>query len=231
MMVSVIVPALNEVENIQECLAAARRAYTPEAVEIIVVDGGSHDGTPDHVPPGASLIASPRGRAVQMNAGARTSRGDILSFCHADSRLPSGWREAVIQALDRPGVIGGTFQTSILPAYHPLLRLRNRRRFPANWRMMYGDQVQFMRRETFLEIGGFPEIVLMEDVEMSRALHGRGELVRLPLRVATSSRRFRERGLVRQTVENFVRMVWYLYLGASPEKIARTYRSRREEAV
>jgi rSAM/selenodomain-associated transferase 2 len=241
MLVSVIIPALNEAQNIQACIAAAQRRYAPDQVEIIVVDGGSHDGTPELVSEGTSvgdlvqqvkLLYAPRGRAVQMNTGAANAQGDIFVFCHADSQLPQGWREAVIAALSAPGVSGGTFQTLILPA-NWMLKIRNRWVFPANWKIMFGDQVQFMQRTTFEAVGGFPEIPLMEDVEMSRALHNAGQLVRIPpqYRVITSSRRFAERGFLRQSLLNGMSMVRYLYLGATPEDIARVYRSSREEAT
>lgn len=233
MVTSVIVPALNEAENIEACIAAARRDYVRDQVEIVVVDGGSTDGTPDRVPSGVSLLLSPRGRGAQMNRGVAASRGEILVFCHADSRLPEGWREAVIEALERPGVSGGTFQTAIVPPGSLILWIRNRLAFPANWRIMFGDQVQFMTRDAFEQVGGFPEIPLMEDVEMSRALNEIGELVRIrpSLRVATSSRRFLERGPLTQWLLNSWSMFRYLYLGATPQDIARAYRSSREEAV
>ena len=127
-------------------------------MEIIVVDGGSTDGTPDLVVPEAALLHSPRGRAIQMNRGAAASRGGILAFWHADSQLPAGWREAVIEALGKSGVSGGTFQTLTLPERGLLLYIRNRTSFPARWKLMYGDQVQFMTRETFERAGGFPEV-------------------------------------------------------------------------
>ena len=231
MQISVIIPALNEAQNIQQVIAAARRDYTPAEVETVVVDGGSTDGTPDLVPPDVTLIRSPSGRAVQMNRGAAASHGEILVFCHADSQLPAGWREAVIEALSRPGVSGGTFQTLALPERGIILRIRNRLRFSANWKIMYGDQAQFMSRATFERIGGFPKIPLMEDVEMARALHREGKLVRIPLRVVTSSRRFLERGPLRQWLLNICSMTRYLYLGATPEDIVRVYRSSREEAL
>jgi hypothetical protein len=105
-------------------------------------------------------------------------------------------------------------------------------RHASNWRIMYGDQVQFIARETFDQVGGFPEIPLMEDVEMSRALHQRGRLARpRGIRVITSSRRFLERGPRRQWLQNIWAMIRYLYLGATPQDIARTYRSSREKAL
>ncbi len=241
MLVSVIIPALNEAKHIQACLAAAWRDYASDQIEVIVVDGGSRDGTPELVAAWASvgdlaqpvkLLHAPRGRAVQMNAGAASARGEILVFCHADSQLPDGWREAVTEALRAPDVSGGTFQTLILPA-NWMLTIRNRWIFPANWKIMFGDQVQFMRRATFEAVGGFPEIPLMEDVEMSRALHKMGRVVRIlpQYRVITSSRRFAERGFLRQSLLNGLSMFRYLYLGATPEDIVRVYRSSREENV
>lgn len=230
MLVSVIIPALNEAQNIERCIADARRQYASEEVEIIVVDGGSTDATTDLVPSDVTLLTSPRGRAVQLNRGAAATDGEIFVFCHADSFLPVGWREAVVDVLRAPDVSGGTFQTLILPA-NWMLKIRNRWVFPPKWSIMFGDQVQFMRRETFEAVGGFPEIPLMEDVEMSRSLHEAGRLVRIDsdVRVITSARRFAERGYLRQSLLNGWNMFRYLNLGATPEQIARSYRSSREE--
>jgi len=228
-LVSVIIPALNEAENIQACFAAARRDYTSAQVEIVVADGGSTDGTPDLVPPTETLVRSPRGRAVQMNRGAAASGGEFLIFCHADSQLPAGWRDAVLEALSNSAVSGGTFQTLMLPARGIVLHVRNHMRLPTRWWGMFGDQAQFMRRSTFERIGGFPEIPLMEDVEIMRALDQEGRLVRSNLRVITSSRRFLERGPLRQTLTNLWSIYRYVNLGATPEDIVRVYRSSREE--
>jgi hypothetical protein len=165
-----------------------------------------------------------------MNRGARASTGEILIFCHADSQLPAGWREAVIEALGPPGISGGCFQTLLLPE-KGMLRLTNRLCIPADWRIMYGDVAQFMPRAIYDRVGGFPEIPLMEDVEMARQLHGAGKLVRVPLRVITSSRRFLENGPLRQYILSLRCMIRYLYLGATPEDIVEVYRSSREESA
>jgi hypothetical protein len=157
-----------------------------------------------------------------MNLGADHARGDILVFCHADSFLPKGWRAAVIAELRKPGVSGGTFQLSILPA-KGVLKLRNKISYPANWRLMYGDQVQFMRRETFKKVGGFPEIPIMEDLEMSRSLAQVGRLVRIPLWVKTSSRRFSGQKPRNQWLLCIRCVILYLYFGVTAEQIKTIY--------
>jgi rSAM/selenodomain-associated transferase 2 len=229
-LVSVIIPALNEAQQIQEAIAAARRGYAADEVEIIVVDGGSTDGTPELVSKDATLVVASRGRAVQMNHGARLAVGQVLLFCHADSQLPLGWREAILGALRRPGVAGGAFRPLLRPARGIMLHLLNIVPHPADWRILYGDAAQFMARATFDRLGGYPEQPLLEDVEMARALHRAGRLVRLPLRVVTSSRRFLERGPLRQSLLDTWCLVRYLVLGATAEDVARMYRSSRERA-
>ena len=99
-----------------DAIHSARQDYSLEELEIIVVDGGSQDETQRLIPPDVQVIQSKPGRAAQMNLGVGNSSGDILVFCHADSLLPKGWREAVIEKLRKPGVSGGTFQLSIIPA-------------------------------------------------------------------------------------------------------------------
>jgi rSAM/selenodomain-associated transferase 2 len=222
MLISVIIPTLNEEAYILDAIQAAQHDYEPEEVEVIVVDGGSQDGTLCLIPSNVKVTSSKPGRAIQMNFGAAYARGDILVFCHADSLLPAGWREAVINVLRKPDVSGGTFQLSILPA-SGILKLRNKINFPANWRLMYGDQVQFMTRSTFDWIGGFPEIPIMEDLEMSRALARAGRLVRIPLRVRTSSRRFSGKRPRNQWLLSVRCVILYLYFGATAEEIKSIY--------
>lgn len=222
MLVSVIIPTLNEARGIQRTLAAARRAYGLDEVEILVVDGGSTDGTLTEIQSPDVLVRSPAGRAVQMNRGAATAQGEILVFCHADTHLPPGWREPVIAALHQPWVSGGSFSFRIVPP-RGILHLINLPRYPADWRLMYGDQAQFMRRDTFEMIGGFPEVPAMEDMAIMWKLQAAGELVRLPLRVTTSSRRFLAQGPLRQLILNASVIFRYIYLGATPEEIACTY--------
>ncbi len=222
MLVTTIIPTLNEEAFISDAIRSVRQDYSTEEVEIIVVDGGSQDETLGLIPPGVRVIQSKPGRAVQMNLGAKNTNGDILVFCHADCLLPIGWREAVIDELSEPGVRGGTFQLSIIPA-RGILKLRNRINYPANWQLMYGDQVQFMSRSTFDQVGGFPELPIMEDLEMSRSLNKVGRLVRIPLRVRTSSRRFSEDKPRWQWLLSIKCVILYLYFGKTAAEIKSIY--------
>jgi rSAM/selenodomain-associated transferase 2 len=222
MVVSVIIPTINEEDFIHDTIKAVRQDYDSDQVEIIVVDGGSQDETLQRIPPGVRILQSQPGRAIQMNLGAETACGDILVFCHADSRLPNGWLEAVVEKLSEPGVSGGTFQLSIIPA-KGILKLRNRISYPANWRLMYGDQVQFMKRSTFDAVGGFPNLPIMEDLEMSRSLNKVGRLVRISLRVRTSSRRFLGNQPRRQWLLSIKCVILYLYFGKTAEDVRRIY--------
>ncbi len=229
-LVSVIIPALNEAANIAACVEAARDGYAHGQVEIIVVDGGSTDGTQALVPADVVMVEAPRGRGVQMNRGAALAQGDVLVFCHADTRLPMGWREAVIDILSDRKVSGGGFQRIFEPA-RGFVHIINRIKIRDNWRLLHGDRAQFMSRSTFEAVGGFPEIPLMEDVEMGRLLHEQGKIriVPLPLQVSSSSRRLLERGPFRQYCLTGWYRFRYFHLGATPDDIAQAYRSSRED--
>ncbi len=229
-LVSVIIPTLNEAENIQATLQAAHGNYSASEVETILVDGGSTDGTLEGLAEDLLVIQTRPNRAHQMNLGAQSSHGAILVFCHGDTQLPLGWRESVLAALENPQVVGGAFQSRLVPE-NAFLKWANQVKLPRDWRFMYGDQCLFLRRAVFNSLGGFPLLPLMEEVELVRGMAQRGKLARINSRVVTDSRRMLENGALKQILGNAWRMFRYLYLGASPEDIANSYRSSREEAA
>jgi rSAM/selenodomain-associated transferase 2 len=219
MKLSVIVPCLDEAERIGGCLAALA-PLRGRGHEVIVVDGGSRDGTPAAARGLCDrFLVAPRGRARQMNAGARAATGEALLFLHADTRLPAAAEREVLQALASRQ--WGRFDVTIEGA-HPLLKvvacaMNVRSRLSG---IATGDQSIFVRRDAF---DGFPEIALMEDVAFSRVMrrrHGRPACLRA--RVATSGRRWETRGVLRTVV-----LMWQLrllyFLGASPERLAERY--------
>jgi rSAM/selenodomain-associated transferase 2 len=224
--VSIVVPALDEADNLARLLPTLRARW-PRA-EVTVVDGGSRDATLEVAGrhPGVIALASAPGRARQMNAGARASRGDLLVFLHADTHLPDGALEAIRAALDDARVVGGRFDVTfdsrrpILRTIAALMNLRSRLSGIAT-----GDQAMFVRRDVFEALGGFPEIALMEDVELSRRLRRRGRLACLRLRVTTSGRKWQREGAVRTVL-----LMWSLrllyFLGASPARLHRWYYGR-----
>ena len=222
-MLSVIIPCLNEAGCIADTLAALRPARRRGA-EVIVVDGGSDDGTANRAAPMAdAVISAPRGRASQMNAGARRARGEILLFLHADSRPPEAVDGLLIDGLKRAGRSWGRFDVSI-DGEHPLLRVVGRL---MNWRsrvtgIATGDQGIFVTRTLFTAAGGFRDIPLMEDIELSKRLKRYGPPLCLKHRIVTSGRRWEERGVVR-TIFLMWRLRLAYWLGADPRRLAMRY--------
>jgi rSAM/selenodomain-associated transferase 2 len=202
-------------------------AREPDA-EVLVVDGGSVDDSravAARVPSVRWLSVAP-GRARQMNAGAGAARGDVLLFLHADTSLPDGAGAAIVAALRDPAVVGGRFDVR-LDSRRPLLGVVA---WLMNWRsrltdICTGDQGIFVRRSVFDALGGYPDIPLMEDVELTRRLKRRGRLAALRLRVATSARKWEREGVVRTIV-----LMWSLRLlyalGVSPARLHDWYYRR-----
>lgn len=222
--ISVVVPTLDERAGIGGMLAALQPLRI-KGHEVVVVDGGSADGTLEAVGSLADqVIRSPRGRAAQQNAGAAAARGEIFLFLHADTRLPGGADALVLDALSRSGRTWGRFDVR-LSGRHPLLRIvermiSERSRLTG---VATGDQAMFVRRESFTRVGGFPTLPLMEDVALSRALKRLGPPVCLRACVTTSSRRWETRGIVR-TILLMWRLRLAYYLGADPHRLAERYR-------
>ena len=224
---TIIMPALNEAEGIVAALEALAELRC-RGHEVIVVDGGSSDGTADLAAGLADrVLAASAGRAGQMNAGARVAAGDVFLFLHADSRLPAAADRLVLRGLAAGGEAWGRFDVRIAGP-HPLLRivetmmnLRSRLT-----RICTGDQGIFVRREAFEKIGGYPDQALMEDIAISARLRRVSALLCLRERCLTSARRWESQGVLR----TIVRMWWLRLqyaLGAAPARLARAYGTRR----
>lgn len=224
---SIIVPALDEAPGIAECLAALAPLRL-RGTEVVVVDGGSADGTAViAVPLADRVVTAPRGRAVQMNAGARVASGEILLFLHADTRLPEGADRLVLEGLAASGRDWGRFdvriegRAALLAVVAALMNARSRLTGIAT-----GDQALFARREAFAASGGFPPIALMEDIAFSRAMKRRGPPLCLRERVVTSGRRWERHGTL-----NTILLMWRLrlayWLGADPARLAARYGNER----
>jgi rSAM/selenodomain-associated transferase 2 len=226
-MLSIVIPTLNEAAQIVAVLDGLR-ALAPEA-EVIVADGGSSDGTPELAAPYARVIAAPRGRARQMNAGAARASGEVLLFLHADTRLPAAAPSAVEAALRDRRVVGGGFALRFdepgpiyeVMAWSTTMRSRVRRAFT-------GDQAIFVRAELFRAIGGYADIPLMEDVELCRRLRAAGALRTLTPPVLVSARRHRRHGPLRVLVTGWVYQALYA-LGMPPFGLHRLYYGRPPE--
>jgi len=218
---TVVIPALDEADQITGAIASASAAGS----EIIVVDGGSRDATPERAAAGgARVVKSAPGRARQLAAGACLARGDTILFLHADTRLPPGWDASVRTALADPRVVGGAFRLRFEPR-SPALRLIEwgTRLRVALLQLPYGDQALFVRRSVLEELGGVPQTPIMEDLDLVQSLKRRGRIACLPLAVTTSARRYRAAGALRTVLRNgLAATAWWL--GLPRERIAAWYR-------
>jgi rSAM/selenodomain-associated transferase 2 len=222
MKLSIVMPVLDEAAGIE----AALQALAPlraRGIEVIIADGGSSDGTAALARPLADrVITAPRGRAVQMNAGAAAAMGDVLMFLHADTRLPDDADRLVLDGLAGSAKVWGRFDVRIdgsglLALIGIMMNTRSRLTGIAT-----GDQAMFMTRAAFDNAGGFPPIALMEDVALSARLKRTSKPLALRARVTTSGRRWRTQGMLRTVL-----LMWALrlrfFLGADPAKLARAY--------
>jgi rSAM/selenodomain-associated transferase 2 len=220
---SIVVPVLDEAAGIAAALADLA-PLRQQGAEIVVVDGGSRDDTRALAAPFADrLVDSPRGRALQMNAGARAARGAVLVFLHADTRLPAAALEAIASGLERTGRAWGRFDVdmsghgALLLLVAAMMNLRSRVSGVAT-----GDQAMFVRRDAFEAAGGFPAIGLMEDVALSKILKRGSPPLCLRERVVTSARRWERHGTLR-TIALMWRLRLAYALGADPQRLARRY--------
>jgi len=225
MRVSVIIPVLNEEKSIGSTIAALN-ALAPH--EVIVVDGGSGDRTSRiSVEAGAKALMTGPGRARQMNRGALEATGDVLLFLHADTRLPTSALRDIAAALNDARYVGGRFDVELdsdrwlLKVVGFMISLRSRLS-----KVGTGDQAIFVRREMFAELGGFPDMPLMEDIAFCRMLKRAGEVACLKSKVVTSARRWETDGVWRTIFRMWTLKLLYL-AGVAPARLKRFYADTR----
>ncbi|MHC8441121.1 MAG: TIGR04283 family arsenosugar biosynthesis glycosyltransferase [Candidatus Eutrophobiaceae bacterium] len=224
MSVSIIIPVLNERQAIERCLAELQELRAC-GHELIVVDGGSVDGSLDLAHPHCDkAISAQSGRAAQMHAGAVQAQGDLLLFLHVDTRLPDNAKDLLL-ALPRSeqDFVWGRFDVQLSGEcfmFRMIETLMNvRSRFSG---IATGDQAMFIERRGYFELGGFPQIALMEDIAMSKILKRKANPVCLRERVVTSSRRWEEHGILRVVLKMWVLRALY-FLGVDPKRLADWY--------
>ena len=222
---SVVIPVLNEAEHLLDTVLRAREV--PEVGEIIVVDGGSTDGTPAIAEQlGCRGFAAPASRGGQLRLGAGNAVGDVVILLHADTWLPKEAGRAIMDCLKDPEVVGGGFW-KVFREQH-LISAGSRWRSPLLFLLggpILGDQAIFVRRCVLEQIGGVPDMPIMEEFELCRKLRRVGRLKLAPATVSTSMRRFAKHGVVRTYLRMGSMLLKYL-LGAPPEELLRQYERR-----
>jgi uncharacterized protein len=220
--ISVIIPALNEALGISATVEATLRGK-PE--EVIVVDGGSDDGTAKLAQrAGATVLCSGKGRARQLNAGASRAKGQVLLFLHADTLVPTDYCCRIADALGKPGVVAGAFGFAISDSFPGRRLVERTTNFRSRvWQLPYGDQGLFLRRSVFEELGGYADLPIIEDYELVCRLRRCGRVLTLKEAVWTSGRRWKQLGFLRTTLLNKWMILGHR-LGWPVEKLAATYR-------
>jgi len=224
-LVSVVIPTLNEEHALPALLDALRRL--PGKFEVIVADGGSSDATRAVAGAGADVVLDVRGgRARQLDAGAAASRGDPIVFVHADSRLPPDAYRSLTRACADPAIVGGNFAlrfdgddrfSRVLSAVYGVQRRLG---------LYYGDSSIWVRRLAFEALGGHRELAIMDDYDFARRLQRLGPTTCLPGPALTSARRWQQMGVAR-TLLSWIVIRWLFVAGVSPQRLARLYRRVR----
>jgi len=232
MTVTVIIPVLDEALTIEAALQRVSRLEGD--CEVIVVDGGSADGTISMVtrhvsasPQFARVLCGPKGRARQMNLGASAANGDALLFLHADTSLPEGALRAIEDALADSHVVGGRFRVRLDQRgwrYQMIASSINAR--DRLFRGFTGDQAIFVRTGVFRELGGYGDMPLMEDLDLGKRMCRAGKVVQLPLCVVTSARRWQKNGVFRTILLMWTLRLLYV-LRCPPSWLKRLYQEAR----
>jgi len=227
MTLSVIIPTLNEVQTLPGTLS---RLQHPVFAEVLVVDGGSDDGTAaavirDHAR--TRVLHAPKGRATQMNVGAAAATGEVLLFLHADTLLPITASEDILNTMADSQIVGGRFDARLIPDQGWLWVVGRM----MSWRsrltgIATGDQAIFVRRTVFEQIGGFQDIPIMEDLAFSRRLKQAGRIAALRSCVMTSGRRWERHGALRTILLMWL-LRWLFFLGVNPIRFKRLYDDAR----
>lgn len=224
--IAVVIPVLNEAENIGGLLDdLSRHGFA----QTIVIDGGSADDTVEiaQSKTGVEVVRAGRGRGRQLNTGAARAQADVLLFLHADTRLPDGACGQIRSLLDDPSVAGGCFRLSF-DAKHPLLRTYAALSAIDSVFTTFGDQAYFVRALAFGAAGAFPAWPILEDVEFRRRVRRCGRFVKLNTSVTTSARRFKAGGALRQQIKNTLILCAFL-VGVPAERLARWYAPHRAD--
>ncbi|MFQ3617778.1 MAG: TIGR04283 family arsenosugar biosynthesis glycosyltransferase [Cyanobacteriota bacterium] len=227
--ISVVIPTLNEAAE----LPALLEALPPSGrLEVIVADGGSQDDTRAIAQQyGATVVQSAPGRARQMNAGASAAIGKTLLFLHADTRLPDDFANLVQQTLAQPGVALGAFDLSIDGTLPGLRWVERGVRWRSRWLgLPYGDQALFLRTDTFWQLGGFPDVPILEDLKLVRQARKLGKVAIAPAAVSTSARRWETLGVWQTTLINQGVLI-AAALGVPLERITQFYRRSRSKKL
>lgn len=227
--ISIIIPVLNEATTLPNTL---NKLQCIKDIEIIIVDGGSQDETVTIAQSfNLKVLTTEAGKARQMNAGAAIATGDIILFLHGDTQLPEGFSHGIQQLLSQPHIVAGAFQLRI-SAPMPLVRwvefgVKMRSHY---CQLPYGDQALFMKTQTFRDIGGFPDLPIMEDFALVRQLQKRGKIAIVPVPVITSGRRWQNVGILKTTLINQIVIIGY-FLGIPPSTLAQWYIASKRKKI